>query len=47
MQIYVCLKHVPDTATNIRPLGKTEFDETVKFIVNPYDEYALEEAVRL
>ena len=47
MQIYVCLKHVPDTATNIRPLGKTEFDETVKFIVNPYDEYALEEAVRI
>ena len=47
MQIYVCIKHVPDTAANIRPLGKTEFDETVKFIANPYDEYALEEAIRI
>jgi len=45
MQIYVCLKHVPDTAANIRPLGGTEFDESVKFIVNPYDEYALEQAL--
>ena len=47
MQIYVCIKHVPDTAANIRPLGKMEFDETVKFIANPYDEYALEEAIRI
>ncbi len=45
MKIYVCLKHVPDTAANIRPLGGTEFDESVKFIVNPYDEYALEQAL--
>lgn len=45
MQIYVCLKHVPDTAANIRPLGGTAFDESVKFIVNPYDEYALEQAL--
>jgi electron transfer flavoprotein beta subunit len=45
MQIYVCMKHVPDTAANIRPLGGVEFDESVKFIVNPYDEYALEQAL--
>ena len=45
MKIYVCLKHVPDTAANIRPLGGTEFDESVKFIMNPYDEYALEQAL--
>ncbi len=45
MHIYVCLKHVPDTAANIRPLGGTAFDESVKFIVNPYDEYALEQAL--
>jgi electron transfer flavoprotein beta subunit len=45
MLIYVCLKHVPDTAANIRPLGGTEFDESVKFIMNPYDEYALEQAL--
>jgi electron transfer flavoprotein beta subunit len=45
MLIYVCIKHVPDTAANIRPLGGTEFDESVKFIMNPYDEYALEQAL--
>jgi electron transfer flavoprotein beta subunit len=45
MRIYVCVKHVPDTAANIRPLGGTAFDETVKFIMNPYDEYALEQAL--
>ena len=47
MQIYVCIKHVPDTAANIRPLGGKDFDETVKFIINPYDEYALEQALRI
>lgn len=47
MQIYVCMKHVPDTAANIRPLGGVEFDESVKFIVNPYDEYALEQALQI
>jgi electron transfer flavoprotein beta subunit len=47
MQIYVCIKHVPDTAANIRPLGGTDFDETVKFIMNPYDEYALEQALQI
>jgi electron transfer flavoprotein beta subunit len=47
MQIYVCLKHVPDTAANIRPLAGAAFDESVKFIVNPYDEYALEQALKI
>ena len=46
MQIYVCIKHVPDTAANIRPLGGPVFDETVKFIMNPYDEHALEQALQ-
>jgi len=47
MRIYVCVKHVPDTAANIRPLGGSAFDETVKFIMNPYDEYALEQALQI
>ncbi|MFH1912143.1 MAG: electron transfer flavoprotein subunit beta/FixA family protein [Pseudomonadota bacterium] len=47
MQIYVCIKHVPDTAANIRPLGGPAFDETIKFIINPYDEHALEQALRI
>ncbi len=48
MQIYVCVKHVPDTAANIKVAGEAGYDDkTLKFIVNPYDEYALEEAMRL
>ena len=47
MRIYVCVKHVPDTAARITVIGGTGFAETCKFIVNPYDEYAVEEAVRL
>jgi electron transfer flavoprotein beta subunit len=47
MRIYACVKHVPDTAANIRPLDGTAFDETVKFIMNPYDEYALEQALQI
>lgn len=48
MQIYVCVKHVPDTAANIKVAGESGYDaKTVKFIVNPYDEYAVEAAVRL
>ena len=47
MQIYVCVKHVPDTAANIKVTWDAEFDESVKFVVNPYDEYGLEEAIRI
>jgi len=48
MQIYVCVKHVPDTAANIKIVGENGFDDGgCKFIVNPYDEYALEQAVQL
>jgi electron transfer flavoprotein beta subunit len=48
MQIYVCVKHVPDTAANIKIVGDDGFDDAgCKFIVNPYDEYAVEQAVRL
>lgn len=47
MKICVCVKHVPDTAVAIRVVGDAGFDESVKHVMNPYDEYALEEAVRL
>ena len=48
MQIYVCVKHVPDTAAPNKLAGTTGYDENnLKFIENPYDEYALEEAVQL
>jgi electron transfer flavoprotein beta subunit len=44
----VCISHVPDTETRIRiGADKQRIDENgVKFIVSPYDEYALEEAIR-
>ena len=47
MQIYACIKHVPDTAATIKVTGQKGFDESVKFLANPYDEYAVEEAVRI
>ena len=46
MKIYVCVKHVPDTAAKITVIGANSFAETCKFIVNPYDEYGVEEAVQ-
>src|SRR5258706_9323543 len=45
----VCIAQVPDTETRIKIGGDgRHIDETgVKYIVSPYDEYALEEAIRL
>ena len=47
MQIYVCVKHVPDSAANIVISGKKSIDQTVPFLINPYDEHAVTEAVKL
>ena len=47
MKIYVCVKHVPDTAATIRIGADDCIDENITFIMNPYDENAVEEAVRL
>jgi electron transfer flavoprotein beta subunit len=47
MRIYVCVKHVPDTAANINIVNGTSYDTRVKYVPNPYDEYAVEEAVSL
>lgn len=47
MKIYVCVKHVPDSAATITILGKNQIDEGVTFLLNPYDEHAVEEAARL
>jgi len=47
MKIYVCVKHVPDTAARITILGENRIDERVTFIINPYDENAVEEAARI
>jgi electron transfer flavoprotein beta subunit len=49
VKIAVCLKRVPDTTTNIviAPDGKSIVEAGVKFVPNPYDEYAIEEALKL
>jgi electron transfer flavoprotein beta subunit len=47
MQIYVCVKHVPDTAARITILENHRIDDGITFIMNPYDENAIEEAVRI
>jgi electron transfer flavoprotein beta subunit len=49
MKILVALKQVPDTETKIKVAadGKSLDPADVKWITSPYDEYALEEALRL
>jgi electron transfer flavoprotein beta subunit len=47
MKIYVCVKHVPDTAARITILGKNQIEEKITFIMNPYDENAIEAAAGL
>ncbi len=49
MNIFVCVKQVPDTETKIVPTSDGTFIETtsVKWIMNPYDEYAVEQGLLL
>ena len=49
MKIFVCIKQVPDTETKIKIADdKSGIDvaSVSKWIISPYDEYALEEAVK-
>ncbi len=49
MKIVVCVNHVPDTETKVKVAadGKTIDKAGVNFILNPYDEFAIEAALRL
>ena len=49
MKIIVCVKQVPDTETRIRiaPEGASIVESDVNWIVSPYDEFAVEEALRI
>ncbi len=49
MKIVVCVKYVPDTAIKIKIApGGNEVDlADVSLVVNPYDEFAVEEALKL
>lgn len=48
MKIAVCISHVPDTATRVKigPDGKSIDPSGVTYIINPYDEFAVEEALK-
>jgi len=48
MKIAVCVSHVPDTATRVKVgSGEKAIDPAgVIYVINPYDEYAVEEALK-
>jgi electron transfer flavoprotein beta subunit len=48
MKIAVCIKRVPDSEARVRISsdGKSLDEAGVKFVLNPYDEFAVEEALR-
>ena len=48
MRLFVCIKQVPDTETRIQLThDKQNIDSNgIKWIINPYDEFAIEEAIR-
>jgi electron transfer flavoprotein beta subunit len=49
MKLAVCINHVPDTAAkiNIAADGKTIDKSGITYVVNPYDEFAVEECLRI
>lgn len=49
MNIVVCIKQVPDTETQIKIAadGKTVGTDDIKWVMNPYDEFGVEEALRI
>jgi len=48
MKIVVCISHVPDTASkiNVAADGKSIDQNGLTYIINPYDEFAVEEALK-
>ncbi len=49
MNIVVCIKQVPDTETQIKIAGdgKSIATDDIKWVMNPYDEFGVEEALRI
>jgi len=49
VNIIVCLKQVPDTESQIKiaPDGRSIVSDDIKWVMNPYDEYGVEEALRV
>ena len=48
MNIAVCVKQTPDTTTQINISDQTSVvEDGIQWIINPYDEFAIEEAIKL
>src|SRR6266704_2090578 len=49
MKIVICVNHVPDTETKVKigPDGKSIDKNGVNFMLNPYDEFAVEAGLKL
>jgi len=49
MKTVVCISQVPDTTTKVKVAenGKTIDPRDVVFVINPYDEFAIEEGIKL
>ena len=48
MNIAVCIKQTPDTEARIKLTESKSIDESeINFILNPYDEFAVEEALKI
>lgn len=49
MNIFVCVKQVPDTETKVKPNSDGSYIDTagIKWIMNPYDEFAVEQALQV
>jgi electron transfer flavoprotein beta subunit len=47
MKIYVLMKRTFDTEEKLVIQNSKIIDDSVEFIINPYDEYAIEEAIQL
>ena len=48
MKIAICVSHVPDTATKVKvgQDGKAIDPAGVTYVINPYDEIAIEEGLK-
>ncbi len=46
MDIIACIKQVPDTETQIKVSGDAIDDTGVKYVICPYDEFGVEEAIK-
>ncbi len=45
MNAIICMKQVPDTETRFQVRDGTIVEEGIQYVVNPYDEYAIEECL--